>query len=240
MIDFNKFDINQLHNDFMNAEPFNHIIIDNFVDTPYLDEILDEVKGYEKMLDNEYNTRANDYIVESKKIGVSDYNMFGPKLKNFIDLTRNKEMIHFIEQITGIEDIQYDVLLTGGGLHRTTTGGRLAIHADFNIHPFTQKHRRVNALLYLNKDWKPEYNGELELWDKNMSNCCVSVPPIFNRLVVFRVTDTAFHGHPKYWMAPQNIPRLSIALYYYTNDRPEEEKRQAHMALWQKRNNIEY
>jgi hypothetical protein len=73
-----------------------------------------------------------------------------------------------------------------------------------------------------------------------MSKCCVSVPPIANRLVIFRITDDAFHGHPKYWMAPENIPRLSIALYYYTDDRPEHEKSSFHMALWQKRTANEY
>ena len=240
MTDFSRFDVPALYNSFMNAAPFNHIIIDNFMDTDYLNEIMEEVKGYEKMLDEDYRIKETDYVVQSKKIGISDYNRFGPKVKNFIDFTRSKEMISFIANVTGIHDIKDDPTLFGGGIHRTTTGGRLAIHADFNIHPHTKKHRRINILLYLNKDWKPEYNGELELWDKSMTNCCHSIPPIFNRLVMFRITDDAFHGHPKYWEAPQHIPRLSFALYYYTDDRPEHEKSGSHMALWQKRNNIEY
>jgi len=27
-------------------------------------------------------------------------------------------------------------------------------------------YRRLNALLYLNKDWRPEYRGDLELWSE--------------------------------------------------------------------------
>ena len=46
-------------------------------------------------------------------------------------------------------------------------GGRLGVHIDFtkhqNIHYLW---RRCNVLLYLNKGWKDEWNGHLELWDK--------------------------------------------------------------------------
>jgi Rps23 Pro-64 3,4-dihydroxylase Tpa1-like proline 4-hydroxylase len=236
MIDLEKFDINKLHNDFINAEPFNHIIIDNFFNSNYLDEVLEEIKSLDETLDEEYNRREKDYIEQSKKIGLSEYNRFGNKLKSLIDFSKSNEMIKFIENITGIDNIQDDPELYGGGIHRTKRGGRLAIHADFNLHPNTGKHRRINILLYLNKDWKPEYNGELELWNKDMNKCFMKIPPIFNRLVLFRITDTAYHGHPEYWMAPENISRLSIALYYYTDDRPENEKSNFHMALWKERN----
>jgi Rps23 Pro-64 3,4-dihydroxylase Tpa1-like proline 4-hydroxylase len=237
MTDFNRFDITFLRDSFLKAEPFNYLIIDNFLDTDYLNDILVEVQGYEKMMDDEYEAREIDNHVQSGKIGISDYNMFGPKVKQFFDFTRSTEMINFISNITGIEDIQDDPSLYGGGIHRTTTGGRLEIHADFNIHPRTGKHRRINILLYLNKDWNPHYNGELELWDQTMSKCCLKIPPVFNRMVIFRITDTAYHGHPQIWAAPKNIPRLSFALYYYTDDRPEHEKSNRHMALWQTRPN---
>jgi Rps23 Pro-64 3,4-dihydroxylase Tpa1-like proline 4-hydroxylase len=152
-----------------------------------------------------------------------------------MDISKSPEMLQFLEKITGINDLESDPHLYGGGIHRTTTGGRLAIHADFNIHPLTGKHRRLNVLLYLNPDWKPEYNGEFELWQTNMSGCTKKVAPIINRLVLFRIRDDAYHGHPEIWKAPIEVPRYSIALYYYTNDRPNEEKNAPHMALWQQR-----
>jgi Rps23 Pro-64 3,4-dihydroxylase Tpa1-like proline 4-hydroxylase len=242
MDNLKRFDIEQLHEQFINAKPFNYIVIDNFLNEDYLNDILEEVNGYENWLNNELNARGSDSgtILSNKKIGISDYNKFGSKVKEFFDFTNSKEMVDFLSGITGIPELLSDEHLFGGGLHRTSTGGHLSIHADFNIHPITQKYRRVNALLYLNKDWKPEYQGELELWEKDMSKCCHSIAPIFNRLVIFRITDDAYHGHPKPWEAPQNIHRLSFALYYYSNDRPEHEKSPAHAALWQKRLGIHY
>jgi Rps23 Pro-64 3,4-dihydroxylase Tpa1-like proline 4-hydroxylase len=206
--------------------------------------IYNEVKEYDSIYfpniwDNSIN-HEQDNIVQSKKKCVSDYNMFGPIVRSFMDISKSPEMLEFLEKITGIDGLESDPHLYGGGIHRTTTGGRLAIHADFNIHLLTGKHRRLNVLLYLNPDWKPEYNGEFELWQTNMNGCAKKVVPIINRLVLFRIRDDAYHGHPEIWNAPQNIPRYSIALYYYTNDRPNEEKNAPHMALWKARYNGEF
>jgi len=240
MCDLNKYNKRNLYSSFINAAPYNNIVIDNFLDTEYAEQILREIISLNGFLDDEYVKKETDFEVQSKKIGLSDYNKFGPVTQSFIDLSNSFEFIDFLEKITGIKEIQSDPHLYGGGIHRTKNGGKLAIHADFNIHPITKKHRRINALLYLNKDWKSEYKGELELWNNDMTKCCVKIPPIFNRLVVFRITDDAFHGHPEIWSAPFHIPRYSLALYYYTDNRPEHEKSSPHMALWQKRYNMNY
>ena len=79
---------------------------------------------------------------------------------------------------------------------------------------------------------KEEWGGNLELWEKDMSKCCVQVPPLFNRAVIFRITDDAFHGHPHPLNTPKEVDRLSLALYYYTKDRPENEKAPFHPVVW--------
>ena len=241
-MDLSRFDTTQLHNDFMNAGPFNHIIIDNFLDETFLNDILFEINSYSS--DTWYdkqNANINneaDSIVQSKKIALTDYNKMGVKSQGFIDLTRSDEFLHFLKKITEISDLENDPQLFGGGIHRVNTNGHLAIHSDFNIHPVLNKYRRLNVLLYLNKDWQSDYNGELELWSKDMKQCEHCIAPIFNRLVIFRITDDAFHGHPNPWLGQH--PRLSFALYYYTKDRPDEEKAPFHWALWQKRPNVGY
>ena len=226
-----KYDTNALHEKYKFATPYPHIVIDNFLEPDYIQTILTEIQGYNTMLDD-MQTREPDYIVQSKKIGLSDTTRMGTIVRSFLEKTQSSDMIQFLEKITGIQDLLSDPSFFGGGIHRTTKGGRLAIHADFNVHPYTQTYRRVNALLYLN-DWKPSDKGELELWRQDMKQCVQSIPPIMNRLVIFNITDTAFHGHPIPWES--ETPRFSIALYYYTQDRPEEEKSAPHMALWQKR-----
>jgi Rps23 Pro-64 3,4-dihydroxylase Tpa1-like proline 4-hydroxylase len=235
-----RYDTRALYNDFIKAEPFNHIVIDNFMEVDTLNNVLNEIKSYSHDVwydkSNAVINNEQDSIVQSKKIAVTDYNKMGPLLQQFMDFSKSKEMISFLESVTGISGLHDDPYMLGAGIHRTGTNGRLAIHADFNIHPNTNKYRRLNILLYLNENWQPEFNGQLELWEKDMSKCVHSIPPIFNRLVLFRITDDAFHGHPELWLSES--PRLSLALYYYTDDRPEEEKAPFHWAAWQYRDSI--
>lgn len=236
-MDLNRFDIPTLRQEFLKEEPFNHLVIDNFLSEPYLTSVLEEIQKYSPSTwYDEANARINnekDSIFQSKKVALSNYNKMGPLSKSFIDLTKSESFMKFLTEVTGIEELEADPHLYGGGIHKTTQQGRLSIHSDFNIHPITQKFRRLNILLYLNKDWEPSMNGQLELWSKDMKQCVQRIPPVFNRLIIFRITDDAFHGHPEPWLSP--IPRYSFALYYYTADRPAHEKAPFHWALWQQR-----
>ena len=105
-----------------------------------------------------------------------------------------------------------DPELFGGGLHLTTHGGHLGIHADFLDHPSRPWRRALNLLLYLNPDWKPGDGGELELWSRDMKRCEVSIAPIHNRAVLFETSEHSFHGHPEPFRGAQ---RRSLALYFY-------------------------
>ena len=79
-------------------------------------------------------------------------------------------------------------------------------------------------LIYLNKNWEDSYGGEFELWDKKMKNCVKRIPPNFNNVALFSTTSDSYHGHPNPLKCPKSRSRKSIALYYYTNGRPENEK----------------
>ena len=98
----------------------------------------------------------------------------------------------------------------------TANGGHLDVHADFNLHQSLGLERRINALIYLNRDWEEDYGGCLELWDIDMKECRVKVAPLFNRCVIFNTTSTSWHGHPEPSCHPRDTPRRSIAFYYYT------------------------
>jgi Rps23 Pro-64 3,4-dihydroxylase Tpa1-like proline 4-hydroxylase len=136
--------------------------------------------------------------------------------------------------LTGIDDLQPDPSYLGGGVHVSLRGGSLGVHSDFNLHPYSGMHRRVNALLFLNRNWDRSWHGQLELWSRELERPAVVVDPEFNRLVVFSITDDAFHGVPKPIECPPDRKRFSLALYYYTSDRPEQEKAPFHWAAWQR------
>ncbi len=109
--------------------------------------------------------------------------------------------------------------MDGGGLHRSLPGGYLNVHADFTAHHVHQSwRRRVNLLLYLNRDWGPEWRGELELWSTDMDHCVERVAPVGNRILLFTTQADAYHGHPDRLACPPEVARQSLALYYFTED----------------------
>jgi 2-oxoglutarate-Fe(II)-dependent oxygenase superfamily protein len=144
-------------------------------------------------------------------------------------------LVGFLEQLTGIEGLIPDPYFWGGGLHQITRGGYLKVHADFNRYSKLRLDRRLNLLLYLNRDWKEEYGGHLELWNEQMTTCERKILPIFNRCVVFSTTDYSYHGHPDPLNCPEQQTRKSLALYYYTNGRLEEGVSPVHTTLFQRR-----
>jgi hypothetical protein len=146
-----------------------------------------------------------------------------------------------LEKVTDVFGLVPDPYLFGGGLHFTRSGGRLAIHADFNKHFRYKLDRRLNLLIYLNKGWTEQNQGWLELWPRDMSSCAKRVLPVFNKTVLFSTTDFSFHGQPEAIIGPPDLFRRSIALYYYSNGRPQEEITPApHSTLWKERPNAGY
>jgi hypothetical protein len=123
----------------------------------------------------------------------------------------------------------------GGGTHQTKKGGFLKIHADFNWDPRLKLDRRLNLIFFLNHDWKPEYGGELELWNKEMTAKVKGYAPKAGRIVVFYTADDSHHGHPDPLTCPENVTRKSLALYYYSNGRPKEEQSIPHTTKYKRR-----
>jgi hypothetical protein len=156
-------------------------------------------------------------------------------IRSIIFALYDKLFVQFLEKLTGIKGLIVDSQLNGGGLHQITEGGKLDIHIDYNYHPATQLDRRLNVLLYLNSNWVPEWKGALELWDENVTTCVQSYLPRIGRLVVFSTSEKSNHGHPEPLQCPLGVTRKSIALYYYSNGRPENEKAAPHSTVFKKR-----
>tara|TARA_Y100000739_G_scaffold226367_1_gene233783 strand:+ start:448 stop:1281 length:834 start_codon:yes stop_codon:yes gene_type:complete len=194
------------------ANPFPHIILDNFLTEDCISKTLE---GYEKV-------NWTSYIHFNENKSGNKTTNFDPLLSDTIGVLNSREFLDRLEKITGIKSLIPDHELGSGGVHRSTTGGYLNIHADFTVHPYNHDwHRRVNVLIYLNKKWDNNWGGQLELWDKKMENCITKISPIFNRCVIFNTDYNSFHGHPEPMRCPKNTYRKSIALYYYTKTKKE-------------------
>jgi hypothetical protein len=100
------------------------------------------------------------------------------------------------------------------------------MHLDYEKHPFLNKQRKLNIILYMSKDWKEEWNGETQLWDKEMQKCVVKSPVVFNTAIIFKTDETSWHGLPEPITCPDEILRKSIAYYYISplDSKPDSSK----------------
>ncbi len=219
------------------AQPFPHIVIDDFV----TDDIEQLLQAGFPPANPDLQARDNtDYVdretrqlpAQLNKVGIRNEREFAPFVRHLLWEMQSQAFILFLERLTGIQNLLPDPRLLGGGTHQTLSGGLLRIHADFNKHRFYDLDRRLNLLLYLNDDWHDEYGGHLELWDRGLTACQKRVLPISKRLVLFSTGSDTWHGHPHALTCPDGRARQSLALYYYTNGRPANETHPKHKTLW--------
>lgn len=201
-----------LHERYESADPFPHIVLDDFLQPDVAQHVLEE-----------FPPLSPDWIhyvhVNERKFGKTERDALTPFIGTLIDEFNSPQFVDFLGQLTGIEGLLPDPSLEGGGLHQSTRGGFLNIHADFTVHPHRRTwRRRVNLLLYLNRGWDDAYGGHLELWDRDMRRCVQRVAPVFNRCVVFNTDADSYHGHPDPMTCPEDVTRKSIALYYFTDE----------------------
>jgi hypothetical protein len=221
--------------DFLTAAPFPHVVIDGLIPEYLLDKVVGESPEPHEREDWIRADRA-----DAVKLSISHDWLLGPTTRHLLNQFNAAVFIEFLERLTGISGLIPDPHYFGGGLHQIERGGFLKIHADFNRHGRLKLDRRINVLLYLNRDWQEAWGGQLELWNDAMTHKAKAISPVFNRMVVFATTDIAFHGHPDPLRCPPGIRRRSLALYYYSNGRPEHEQSEEHSTLHQVRPGEEF
>lgn len=193
------------------AEPFPHVVLDDFLPEPVARLALDHFPRAALRSDRVFDM---GYAGQHKRqILPEECDAAARQLFHFFN---SQPMLEFLEGLTTIPSLIPDPYFLGGGFHETSRGGKLGIHADFRVNERLHLHRRLNVIIYLNEHWDDAYGGNLELWSRDMSAKSKEVAPLFNRCVVFNTDATSYHGHPDPLATPEGIVRRSIALYYYT------------------------
>lgn len=221
---------------YQSAQPFPHIAIENFIENDLVKKLTAEFPKRDQnghWLDfNGADSRGK--IVQANKYHISDEDRMGPTLQRLLYELKSEKFLRILEKLTGIENLIPDAQNHGGGIHMSCRGALLKVHADFNRHPNWHLDRRLNLLLYLNSSWKEEWGGHLELWNQDMSKCTERILPIAGRCVIFSTSSTSYHGHPDPLTCPETESRKSVALYYYTNRKPDQDV-PTHSTLWKDR-----
>lgn len=212
--------------DYRAAKPFPHIVLDNFLP-----------EGLARRLSGAFPQQGDISWVErdntnNRRRYQHDETKVPPLLREMLRELNSRQFILFLETLTGIQCLLPDPYFIGGGVHMSTTGDFLKIHADFNWHHKLQAYRRINALLYLSDDWQPEWQGALEFWDREMTGPVVSTLPDFNRLVVFSTGEHSNHGQRLPNQCPPGVHRKVLNLYYYTSAREDGDMADPHFTLY--------
>jgi len=203
-----------LSDSYISNAPFPNIVLDNFLPSKLALKILENFPLNNDSLTKLEYAHNIPFVQENKRIiHPENCNEFN---RNMFAFFNSAPFLQFLEGLTSISGLMGDSYYVGGGFHEISNGGKLGIHADFELHEKLPIQRRINVLIYLNENWKDEYGGSFEIWDKKMKNKLHDISPIFNRCVIFSTNDSSYHGHPEPLKCPENITRKSIALYYFT------------------------
>jgi Rps23 Pro-64 3,4-dihydroxylase Tpa1-like proline 4-hydroxylase len=211
-----------LRGQFIHNKPFKHIVIDDFFDQDFCQKLLDEFPEFDKKLATNENGEVG------KKDVHEHISELGEAYTQLHELVQSPTFINLVENLTGIENLIFDPHYFGGGTHNNLDGQDLDPHVDFTNHPKTGFHRRLNLIVYLNKEWQKEWGGSIELHknprlEPHMDEI-ISVEPCFNRAVIFETNNISWHGFPLIDLPEdkKQLSRKSFALYYYSLKRKQD------------------
>jgi hypothetical protein len=193
------------------AAPFPHLVLDDLFPQEVLDEVVAESPRFDR--DNWLFIQADGLQqVLRMRTGVD----LGPASYQLASFVHSPAFLYLVSELTGVWQLLPDPYLQGAGHAAMRRGMFMEVHSDRNVAYDTGLTRRLAMIIFLNRQWKSEYAGQLELWDHTGSRCEVSIEPVFNRTVLFEVADPNFHGVPAALCCPENRARQSFIVYFHT------------------------
>ena len=208
--------------EFRSAQPFPYVVIDDFFEPREAEQLLAEFPPFDP------ENAKNEFGHVGRKAVVPDLRKISSFYASVYDYIASQEFLTFVSEATGIPDLLHDEQMFGGGTHENLEGQELDVHVDFNYIEDRKLHRRLNLLLYLNKEWDLAWGGCLEIHSnprKPKENQIRVVAPMFNRAVIFETSEHSWHGFERIRLpeGKKHLSRKMLSIYLYTRDRPAEE-----------------
>jgi len=207
---------------FSQSRPFRYVVIDEFFEEGAIEYLHSLFPGSEedvwKSPDNIHTVKKK--VLKKGPYGIKEQSLDG-EARQCLRYLNSGTFVKFLGELTGIKGLCPDPYLHEGGFHLSGNGSKLDIHADYSHHDVLGLERRLNVLIYLNKDWDTaNFGGELKLYDAYLCEFA-SIAPTYNRVVIFETNLRTYHGFP----SPINLSseykekhqgRKSVAMYYYS------------------------
>jgi len=201
--------VSDLSDDYRHAKPFPHLVLDGLFPPDRLDALLDELPPTSS--ENWVHERHQGFVKSNFRSAV----YLGEHGYAFLSMLHSAAFLYFLTEVTGIKALIPDPYLREAGYHVMEDGGRFEVHADSNTDHYCGLHRRLALIVYLNKDWRPDLGGQLELWNRDATRCEKVIEPMFNRTVIFEVADNNFHA-VRPVVPGLGVRRKSFAAYFHT------------------------
>ncbi|HVA28002.1 MAG TPA: 2OG-Fe(II) oxygenase [Candidatus Baltobacteraceae bacterium] len=218
------------HDEFFAAMPFRHVVIDEFFTPTLACELREQFPAADESLSR------NRYGAAGLKAYRRDLTALGPAFQAADALFRSAAFLDWLTQVTGIPQLLYDETNFGGGTHENFDGRDLRPHVDFNIHPVSGLHRRLNVIVYLNEDWRDEWGGAIALHSdpRDPLDTIVEYSPSFNRCIIFETNERSWHGFERIRLpeGERHRSRKSLSIYFYTRERPQDELHREHTTFF--------
>jgi len=208
---------------YQTTTPFPYISFENFLNEYAVNKMIEDFPPIDESFYKYDNPLERKYAFDK----ISE---LPDSIRDCLIELNSPPFLNFLEKLTGVNNLIPDPYYRGGGIHQSKRGGKLDVHVDFNKHPKLKLERRLNVLIYLNKDWKEEYNGDFQIWDGHrdengkhvLTKLIDKIYPTFNTFACFSTSERSYHGFPEEIQCPEDMTRKSIALYYYTVKREGE------------------
>jgi Rps23 Pro-64 3,4-dihydroxylase Tpa1-like proline 4-hydroxylase len=195
----------------LESNPFPHVIIPEFIEPEYYNQMKSKFPS---------EPNENWWKYENPlevKYALDNLELMDDVISNVFYSLSHETVIDKFKKLFDIPELEYDPHCHGAGLHMHPRYGRLNIHLDYEIHPISNKQRRLNIIFYLNDDWNPEWNGDTQLWNNTVSECIIKSYPKGNTAIVFVTTEQSWHGVPDIIQCPNDLYRKTLAFYYVSD-----------------------
>ncbi|HLM97924.1 MAG TPA: 2OG-Fe(II) oxygenase [Bryobacteraceae bacterium] len=207
---------------FLHRDPFKHVVIESFFEPSFAERLLADFPSFNPRL------ATNELGLTARKAVNTNIREISPVYQQLYEAIGSKPFLDLVSRISGISDLILDPRMYGGGTHDNQHGQELDPHVDFNYDEAQKLHRRLNLIVYMNKEWSGDWGGALEIHSNPRdpaTNRISSYDPLFNRCVMFETNERSWHGFPKIDLPEpkRHLSRKSISIYLYTKDRPADE-----------------